>query len=649
MSAATKQFLDTGSQVVANGRTYTVLQLLDINLLMCREDASGERTVLDLSQLGTPRVAKSIVAAQQRQLDLQSITNDDWLRAEFKRTQVKALWEQSSHGKSSYKDIAATAGVSIATLYRWAETYRASGCVLSSLLEEKRDGGRGHGRIDEAVERIISDYIANDYLSLQKPTPAAAAREIRRRCSNAKLPLPAVNTIRLRLGWVAEREHVKKRQGTAAAEDQFDKIEGSIPNANWPLAIVQMDHTLLPVMIVDDTHRKPIKRAWITLAIDVFSRVCLGLYLTLDPPSAMSAGMCVTHCMLPKNDWLDQRPTNGGKWPFFGTMDALHCDNAREFRGDMLSVACNEYDIDLILRPVKKPRYGAHIERLMGTVSEALKSLKGATFSGPEERGEYDADGNACLTLEELEKWLILMFTNYHCNVVHSGIGTTPEQRWREGLMGNKILPRRGLQPPPADTEKLRLDFLPFHERVINSYGVDIDGLNYFDDVLRPYIGRTQPDNPKRGVEYRFRRDPRDVSRIHFFEEATQRYYPVRSALPPLSIWELREVKRLAKERGFEKPDERQMFDILTEMRDIEDEAAAKTRAARSAQQQRAEHAKARDSSTSKPSTETPPEAPASPTAPPSAAPPREPEPAPVADAIKGYDPSTIRPIDDDE
>ena len=149
-------------------------------------------------------------------------------------------------------------------------------------------------------------------------------------------------------------------------------------------------------------------------------------------------------------------------------MDSLHCDNAREFRGDMLLVACNEYDIDLILRPVKKPRYGAHIERLMGTVSEALKSLKGATFSGPEQKGEYDADGNACLTLEELEKWLILMFTNYHCNLVHTGIGTTPEQRWREGLMGTKTLPRRGLQPPPADIEKLRLDFLPFHERVIN-------------------------------------------------------------------------------------------------------------------------------------------------------------------------------------
>lgn len=643
MSAATRQYLDTGSQVVANGRTYTVMQLLDINLLLCREDASGERAVLDLSQLGSPRVAKPIVATLNRQLDLQNISNEDWLRAEFKRTQVKALWEQSQHGSASYKSLASNAGVSIATLYRWADIYRASGCVLSCLLEERRDGGRGQGRLDEAVEILIADYIKNDFLTLQKPTPAAAATEIRRRCSNANLPRPAVNTIRLRLAWIAQREHVRKRLGTAAAEDRYDKIEGSIPNANWPLAIVQMDHTLLPVMIVDDAHRLPIKRVWITLAIDVFSRVCLGFYLTLDPPSAMSAGMCVTHCMLPKNEWLSQRPTKGGKWPFFGTMDSLHCDNAREFRGDMLRVACNEYDIDVILRPVKKPRYGAHIERLMGTVSEALKSLKGATFSGPDEKGEYDADGNACMTFDALEKWLILMFTNYHCNIVHSGIGTTPEQRWREGSMGTKNLPRRGLQPPPADTEKLRMDFLPFYERVINAYGVEIEGVTYYDDVLRPYIGLTQPDNPKRGIEYRFRRDPRDVSRIYFFEATTQRYYPIRSPLPPLSIWELREVKQLAKAQGVEKPDERQMFEILTQMRDIEQASAATTRAARSSQQQRAQHEKARQSTTA----DMPEAVPAVASAP--APMPAEPEPAPVPDAIKGYDPSKIRPIEDDD
>ena len=239
MSATTRQFLDTGSQVVANGRTYTVLQLLDINLLMCREDASGERAVLDLSQLGAPRVTKPAVAAT-KQFDLQSITSDDWLRAEFKRTQVKTLWEQSRHGDSSYKNIAANAGVGVGTLYRWAERYRASGYVLSSLLEEKRDGGRGQGRLDEAVEAVISDYIANDYLTLQKPTAAAAAKEIKRRCSNAKLPIPAVNTIRLRLGWIAEREHVKKRQerqqprtDSTRSRDQSLTRTGHLPSCRW--------------------------------------------------------------------------------------------------------------------------------------------------------------------------------------------------------------------------------------------------------------------------------------------------------------------------------------------------------------------------------------------------------------------------------
>lgn len=641
MSAAPKQLLDAGSQVVAGGRTYTVLQLLDINLLMCREDASGQRAVLDLSQLGAPRDASPVTATQNRQLDLQAITEEDWLRAEFKRTQIKALWE--SDEKASYKGIATKAGVSVATLYRWADAYRESGYVLSSLIDEKRHGGRGYGRLDDAVEAVIADYIKTDFLSLQKPTAAAAAKEIRRRCAKGSLPIPAANTIRLRLAWIAEREQVKKRQGTAAAEDAFDKVEGSIPNADWPLAIVQMDHTLLPVMIVDDVHRKPIKRAWITLAIDVFSRVCLGMYLTLDPPSAMSAGMCVTHCMLPKSEWLDQRATQGGKWPFFGTMDSLHSDNAREFRGHTLLVACNEYDIDLILRPVKKPRYGAHIERLMGTVSEALKTLKGATFSGPEERGEYDAEGNACMTLAELERWLILMFTNYHFNIVHSGIGTTPEQRWREGLMGTKTLPRRGLPPPPADKEKLQRDFLPIFERVISGYGVEIDGIFYFDDVLRPYIGLTQPENPTRGIEYPFRRDPRDVSHIYFFEATTQRYYVIRSPLPPLSIWEMRELKTLAKQRGIQKPDERQMFEILTEMREIEQAAADKSKAARSAQQQRAEHKKARDSAMGK-APDPDPSASESPTPDSPAGPP-----PPVPDAIKGYDPSKVRPIEDDD
>nr|WP_279196389.1 transposase family protein [Ralstonia mannitolilytica] len=190
-----------------------------------------------------------------------------------------------------------------------------------------------------------------------------------------------MSTIYRHLSWLDEQEALKRREGRRAAEQRFGVNKGSIPDAEWPLALVQVDHTLLPVIIVDEKHRKSIGRAWITLAIDVFSRACLGMYLSLDPPSAMSAGMCISHAMLDKGEWMARLGCGDIEWPFRGPIDVLHMDNAKEFRGKMLAVATREYHIDIHLRPVKQPRYGAHIERLMGTVSEELKELKGARCS----------------------------------------------------------------------------------------------------------------------------------------------------------------------------------------------------------------------------------------------------------------------------
>ena len=49
---------------------------------------------------------------------------------------------------------------------------------------------------------------------------------------------------------------------------------------------------------------------------------------------------------------------------------------------------------------------GAHIERLLGTLLRGLHELPGATFSNPGERGNYDSQARAVMTLGELERWL---------------------------------------------------------------------------------------------------------------------------------------------------------------------------------------------------------------------------------------------------
>ena len=48
-------------------------------------------------------------------------------------------------------------------------------------------------------------------------------------------------------------------------------------------------------------------------------------------------------------------------------MNTIHVDNAKEFRGNMLKMACKNYNINLEFRPIATPHWGGHIERLLGT------------------------------------------------------------------------------------------------------------------------------------------------------------------------------------------------------------------------------------------------------------------------------------------
>lgn len=626
-------WIEKGATISSHGREYVVVALADINLVLAKEIGSGEKVLLKIGDLEPPRPVKSREPGPVAERNLETVSAEDWVIAEERKRLITPLLSKDFQRHDALStQLAKEAEVSVATIYRWLAAYRHSELLSSLLPNHTLRGGKGKPRLSPEVETIIATTIEKFYDIEQKNSIAATIEEIRRLCSNANLPLPAINTIRTRLGKTNGRERVKKREGEAKAHDLHDPIKGKIPDAEWPLALVQIDHTLLPVIIVDDVYRKSIRRAWITLAIDVNTRVCVGMYLSLDAPSAMSAGMCISHAILMKDKWLSRLGITSVDWPCWGAMSILHMDNAREFRGDMLKFACKEYDIDLHLRPVKKPRYGAHIERLMGTVSEGLKTLKGATFSGPQEKGTYDAEGNACMTFSELEKWLVLFFGRYH-RKVHSGIGTTPLTKWREGLLGAKGKPGRGLPARRIDEEMLRINFMPFFERTVQNYGVLIDDVHYYHDVLRPWINAKHPEFEKHKRKFRFHRDPRDISALYFFDEIAQRYFaiPYRDvSLPPASIWELREAHRKADEKGIPHENEKAVFALLTEQRELEKDAAEKTKSARRAQQKRVQHANARAQKKE--------DLPTASQVTASASPP----------GVKGYDPDEVQPLDDD-
>jgi putative transposase len=501
---------------------------------------------------------------------------------------IRPLLRLRARGSSAVRARAEEVGVHPNSLYRWLERYTLGGARLSSLLPKSRRD-QGHGRLDPEVDQIIERAIEDVYLNAQRCSITELFESVLVTCRAQSLKPPHLNTVRKRVAALEQRRVVRTRLGQGAAR-RLEPVRGSF-QTTAPLAVAQVDHMLLDVIVVDEVQRRPIGRPWLSLAFDVYSRMVLGFYLTLEPPSALSVGVCLSNAMLPKKPWLD-RAGVVGSWPCSGVMQCLHMDNAREFHSEMLQQACDEFGITLMFRPLARPQYGGHIERMLGSLARKLHTLAGTTFSNQKERGEYDSDGNAALSLAELERWLLTYIVDVYHQRVHSALNGTPLRRW---------LDHRGASPAPEfgidERERIRLAFLPMERRTIQRHGVRWDGILYFSDALKPHIYARDGQRGQQRRRFIFKRDPRDISVIYFLEPASSRYVTVgcrRVDRHSVSLWEYRSARRLLREQGRAQVDEEAVFTALERLRVIERNAVQQTRSVRKVMQRKRDAVSAR-------------------------------------------------------
>ncbi|MGZ2746199.1 Mu transposase C-terminal domain-containing protein [Burkholderia stagnalis] len=583
MNTLTQTAFIPGTEVLFLGRPHRIAQAVDFDEVLLRDLETKQLVRAKLADLQTAQPMPVIPRP-----DLLAIPESDWSEAERRQAIILPLLGQCRRKRDDVVARAAEFGLHANTLYKWLKAYE-SARLITALLPKQQRKDKGAIKLQAEIEAIIEDVIKTEYLTTQKKSKQWICNEVRRRCSAAGIAPPHANTVRNRLKTLPAELTVAKRQGRKAAEQAYSPVEGSFPGADAPLAVVQIDHTKLDIVLVDDVHRRAIGRPWLTLAIDVYSRMVAGFYVSFDPPGALSTGLCLAHAILPKDQWLVKRDIDG-TWPCCGLPRKLHMDNAREFRGQMLERACRQYGVDIEWRPVARPHFGAHIERLLGTLSTEIKTLPGTTFSNVKERGDYDSVGKAALTLSEFEDWLTTYVVKVYHLRMHSGIGMPPMALYRKGIFGDERQPGVGLPARIQDEDRLRLDLMPFEERTVQDYGVVIDEIHYYSDVLRRWINAPDPQKPKYKRKFMFRRDPRDISAIWFYDPELGQYFaiPYRdTSHPPISVWELREAKKALEEQGRQHVDESAIFNAYERMREIERTAQAKTTAARRAQQRR--------------------------------------------------------------
>ena len=574
--------LKPGTEVLHQERRCRITHVLDLSLVLVSDSETNQVKQAKIADLKPVPPAR----APKPKADIHQIPDVAWQAAERKYEIIRPLLEISGR---TLKDVEARAkeyDLHAMTLYKWMRAYEAQGRVTALQVNARSD--KGATKLSNEVEAIIAAMIESEYLTRNPKSILRICGEIRQKCENAKLPAPHCNTVRKRIDQLSDEVRIARRKGKKAAAQQFSPIRGHFPGADYPLSVIQIDHTKMDIILVDDIHRRPIGRPWITLAIDVFSRMVAGFYVSFDPPGALATGLCIAHAILAKDKWLAKHNV-ASEWPCWGLPKTIHLDNAKEFRGNMLQRACKEYGINLEWRPVARPHFGGHIERLVGTLMKEIHTLDGTTFSNTRERGDYGSEKAATMTLSEFETWLATYIVDVYHKREHKSIGMAPIEKFREGVFGSDDKPGTGLPEKIADEDRVCLDFMPFEERSIQNYGVVIDEIHYYHDVLRRWIGETDASNPKAKRKFMFRRDPRDISIIWFYDPEVMEYYPIPyrdTSHPPISLWEMREIKRQVEESKVE-VDERAIFEAYERMRAVEVEAHGKTKAVRRAEQRR--------------------------------------------------------------
>lgn len=536
--------------VDAKGSRWRVLNVLGNGDLLV-EDVTGANGIQRIRTGDITGFPSEDAAATSSMPEIASLRGPEWEVAQRRFAAIEPLLNKTVRTRGEVEAAAASMGVTATTIYEWIKAYQSSE-HLSSLVPMKVGRKTGKTMISTEAEALIAAAIDEHHLTARrkKVSKVIEAVMIDGEGAQPTIRLPHANTIRRRVRAIDPLIRARRR-GERAEAESLEPFPGEYPAVDRPFQVVQIDHTHLDCIVLDD-EGEPLHRPWITLIIDVFTRMVVGIALSLERPNAAMAGICTCQVMLPKGPVLEAVGVEAD-WPSSGKPEKVQMDNAKEFDSRTFKRALEAYGIQYEFRPVATPRYGAHIERLMRTTSEEIQTLPGTTFSNVRAKKENKPAREAIFTFDELETYVYDWFTNTYNQKRHGGIGMPPIQKYRNAILGTPTTKGLGLPKLPTDPARLRIDFLPVFEVTIQQGGARIEHIDYYDSVLSPHIREKVGPLSRKSRKFIFRRDPRKISPVYYWDERGKTHIPIPYANrtnPVISIWEHRAAIRRLKAEG---------------------------------------------------------------------------------------------------
>lgn len=381
-------------------------------------------------------------------------------------------------------------------------------------------------RLDKAYVPIIKEAIEKHYLNKRKITVQNLTEIIEMLCYDNNLePLDYITVLSIK-NRINPRIKQLMRNGIDALKDYLETSRGfSNQFAKAPLHVVEIDHTKLDIDIIDMKSGVNLGRPWITLGIDIFTRMIWCLHISFDEPSANKVMKAIQQGIFFKR--IKSKYNTINEWEISGIPRIFYFDNGTEFDNIHVKRMINEtLESQVMYRPIATPRYGGVIERIFGTINKQfIHSLSGNRKSNPQELGDYDAETEAIFSLEDITELLITYIVDVYHHKVHKSLPDeypTPSARYYQGI---EIVgfPEFILS---EDQEYYEIELLPTEKRSYSRDGIRLENVYYCAEEGSKFIS-LQKD------KYKIKYDIDDISKIFILNPATNSYEKLFAYNPP--------------------------------------------------------------------------------------------------------------------
>ncbi|MVF14234.1 transposase [Ketobacter sp. MCCC 1A13808] len=406
------------------------------------------------------------------------------------------------------------------SVYRWWRSWRENHYDIGVFVN-KSPGPKGlrkfKGTVYQELVRVVEEvFLTRQKDSKQATYDALVAQITTLNMARKKpLPIPSRASFYRIVNGFDKYEIMAAREGKRAADKTY-RATGLGAQPNNILERVEVDHTPLDVHLLNPETGKADGRPYLTLLLDRYSRMPLGFEIGFEPPSEISVMRALRNAILPKTYIEKSFPDFKHKWIAFGKPIMLICDNGLEFHSHQLRRMCGELDIDLQFCPKKRPEYKGSVERILGTLNRAVcHRLPGTTFSNINQRGDYESEQEAIITLEDLKELVHEWVIDIYCQTTHKVTQRTPYSLWSDGL--------KVVEPMlPESRDQLDLILTVEDERVLSHRGIEFKGLFYNSSELGAFRHRSHDS-----LKLKFRYDKENLGYIWVYDEFEGNYLKV--------------------------------------------------------------------------------------------------------------------------